>query len=119
VDDAAEFRAVLASMSTLQFAEATVRAIWRLLAGLLQLGNISFQEGDLQDSSTVTPASEQALLHCGELLGLGREAFRFCLTGPNLYLVVILRQNVPFHANSCHGNNVFVVAIIANIRFPF
>mmetsp|Transcript_27478 Transcript_27478/g.37764 ORF Transcript_27478/g.37764 Transcript_27478/m.37764 type:complete len:1363 (-) Transcript_27478:153-4241(-) len=80
VDDAADFRSVWASMNTLQFSEETVRAIWRLLAGLLQLGNIGFQEGELQDSSAVTPASEQALLHCGELLGLGREAFRFCLT---------------------------------------
>ncbi|GFR42870.1 hypothetical protein Agub_g3861, partial [Astrephomene gubernaculifera] len=78
VDDAAEFRTVRRAMADVGVDAAAQTMLFRLLSGLLWLGNIEFEESGTGDSTKVrqTPALE----HSAALLGVSPEALITALT---------------------------------------
>lgn len=72
VDDAAEFAATRTSMNTIGVSQATQREVWRMLAGLLHLGNVKITatRSDSQLSS-----SEPSLAQACEMLGINANEF--------------------------------------------
>ncbi|PNH05355.1 Myosin-2 heavy chain [Tetrabaena socialis] len=78
VDDAAEFRAVRQALLDVGIASDTQATLFKLLSGLLWLGNIEFEESGTGDSTKVrqTPALE----HAAVLLGVSPEALVTALT---------------------------------------
>lgn len=80
VDDAAEFREVLQAMNTLQFSSSTVESMLKALAGILLLGNITFDQGGDSESSKISPKSLETLTHCADMFGVNVEMFAYCLT---------------------------------------
>ena len=79
VDDAAEYRDVIEAMGTLQFPAEVTEEVFRLLSGILLLGNINFEQGETAEASKVTAAAGEAVQRCSELLGLDIAAFRYSL----------------------------------------
>lgn len=80
VNDADEFREVLQAMNTLQFSSSTVESMLKAIAGILLLGNITFDQGNDSESSKISPKSLEILTHCADLLGVNVDMFAYSLT---------------------------------------
>jgi myosin heavy subunit len=80
VDDTAEFSDVMESMRTLQFPAETIEMIWKIISGVLMLGNLSFETATPSDHSIVASSSADTVRICSELFGLNPELFTYSLT---------------------------------------
>nr|XP_053650160.1 unconventional myosin-Va-like isoform X2 [Cherax quadricarinatus] len=77
VDDAADFLETCRAFSLLGINEATQEQMFRILAGILHLGNVTLKEDD-GDSSTIDK-SDKSLHIVAELLGIPKEDIRMWL----------------------------------------
>jgi len=69
VDDTATFAEAVEAMSCLGFADE-LGEVWRLLAALLELGNLEFKEdGDNNSFGGCCPTDDAQLRRCAEQLG--------------------------------------------------
>jgi myosin heavy subunit len=104
LDDAAEYRDVVSAMRTVGFDAAGIAAVMRVVAALLHLGNVTFDElpndasriavgsgsgsgsGDAnaEDGKRSRAGSRRALEKAAELLGLAPEKLEFALTSRTL-----------------------------------
>ena len=73
------FNDVKRSLEVLEIAEAVQAELWRLLGGILWLGNVEFEE-DEDDSERCVLASEEPLEIAAELLGVTGAALAHALT---------------------------------------
>lgn len=80
VDDQQEFKEVVEAMKTLQFSNSTMESMFKIVAGILLLGNITFEPlpGNT-DAAIVSQTSSETLHQCAELLGLDLDIFLFAL----------------------------------------
>ncbi|KAJ2162600.1 Myosin type-2 heavy chain 1, partial [Coemansia sp. RSA 562] len=79
VDDAADFAVTAASLDTVGISSSQRGDIWRTLAGILHLGNVSFS-GTESTGSFVSPESEAPFAIAAALLGVGDAKLRQWLT---------------------------------------
>lgn len=78
--------------------------IYRLLAGILNIGNMEFTESDTEEDcvSGVSPASEKFLLTASELLGVGSEDLLSSITKKNMYVSGSTIVKMQSHAQVQH-----------------
>ncbi|KAJ1852495.1 Myosin type-2 heavy chain 1 [Coemansia sp. RSA 1822] len=79
VDDAADFAVTAASLDTVGISSSQRGDIWRTLAGILHLGNVTFA-GTESTGSFVSPESEAQFGIAAALLGVGDAKLRQWLT---------------------------------------
>ncbi|NXN08843.1 MYO6 protein, partial [Indicator maculatus] len=81
LDDHGDFNRMCTAMKKIGLDDAEKLDLFRVVAGVLHLGNIDFEEaGSTSGGCTVRPRSEQALECCAALLGLDGEDLRGSLT---------------------------------------
>lgn len=83
VDDASEFADVLDALHILQFPEKTVENLFRILAGILCLGNLEFDaaiNSSGADGCEISPKCLEVLNQVASLLGVDLTSLKFCLT---------------------------------------
>uniref|UniRef100_A0A8V5H8F6 Unconventional myosin-VI n=1 Tax=Melopsittacus undulatus TaxID=13146 RepID=A0A8V5H8F6_MELUD len=77
LDDHGDFNRMCTAMKKIGLDDAEKLDLFRVVAGVLHLGNIDFEEaGSTSGGCTVGPRSEPALECCATLLGLDREDLR-------------------------------------------
>jgi myosin heavy subunit len=79
VDDAQEFRDVMEAMATLQFSSSTVESIFKIMAGILHLGNVKFETNTSSDNCKITAATDDSVRMCSELFGIDLPLLRYAL----------------------------------------
>jgi myosin heavy subunit len=80
VDDAQEFQDVLEAMKTLQFSSSTIDSMFKIISGILLLGNIDFEPTpNNPDIFQVAAESMETARQCSELVGLDLDVFLFAL----------------------------------------
>ncbi|GBG29678.1 Myosin-1 [Hondaea fermentalgiana] len=88
IDDAAKFETVREALESLEFSGDEQSSIFRILSGVLNLGNIAFKDVDDATSqvtgSEVTSAGESWLAKAADALSLDGEALRAMLTSRTL-----------------------------------
>ncbi|CAI4222421.1 unnamed protein product [Auanema sp. JU1783] len=81
VDDPRDFSSLEKAFKTIGLDNQEILNIWRIIAGILHLGNISFvNSDDSKGGSNVDPVTENSLLYASELLGVTEKEFRSGLT---------------------------------------
>uniref|UniRef100_A0A8D0FSN9 Unconventional myosin-VI n=1 Tax=Strix occidentalis caurina TaxID=311401 RepID=A0A8D0FSN9_STROC len=81
LDDHGDFNRMCTAMKKIGLDDAEKLDLFRVVAGVLHLGNIDFEEaGSTSGGCTVRPRSEPALERCAALLGLDPEDLRGSLT---------------------------------------
>uniref|UniRef100_A0A8B9EXN7 Unconventional myosin-VI n=1 Tax=Amazona collaria TaxID=241587 RepID=A0A8B9EXN7_9PSIT len=81
LDDHGDFNRMCTAMKKIGLDDTEKLDLFRVVAGVLHLGNIDFEEaGSTSGGCTVGPRSEPALECCAALLGLDREDLRGSLT---------------------------------------
>ncbi|KAJ1429887.1 P-loop containing nucleoside triphosphate hydrolase protein [Ochromonadaceae sp. CCMP2298] len=81
VDDAADFQETSGAFGLIGFSPEEQLALQAVLAGLLHIGNVQFQENPADsESSVVTPDSAGHLGRCGRRLGVAAESLATALT---------------------------------------
>eukprot|EP00981_Chlorochromonas_danica_P001892 scaffold390_cov167-Ochromonas_danica.AAC.4 len=98
VSDKEEWRRTAECLNSITDDESIQTGIFRLLASILHLGNISFQKLDVEDNAhDVTPDSAKALSAMAELLRLDPADIVTSLTKQNMYVngnVIVKSQTV-------------------------
>ncbi|KAM8832137.1 myosin VIa isoform 6-T6 [Spinachia spinachia] len=81
LDDHGDFNRMSGAMKKIGLDETEKLDLFRVVAGVLHLGNVDFEEaGSTSGGCTIKNQSSQALEHCAELLGLEEEDLRVSLT---------------------------------------
>uniref|UniRef100_A0A663NBE8 Unconventional myosin-VI n=1 Tax=Athene cunicularia TaxID=194338 RepID=A0A663NBE8_ATHCN len=81
LDDHGDFNRMCTAMKKIGLDDAEKLDLFRVVAGVLHLGNIDFEEaGSTSGGCTLRPRSEPALERCAALLGLDPEDLRGSLT---------------------------------------
>ncbi|NXK05011.1 MYO6 protein, partial [Herpetotheres cachinnans] len=81
LDDHGDFNRMCTAMKKIGLDDAEKLDLFRVVAGVLHLGNIDFEEaGSSSGGCTLRPRSEPALECCAALLGLDQEDLRVSLT---------------------------------------
>ncbi|XP_053087667.1 myosin VIa isoform X2 [Pangasianodon hypophthalmus] len=81
LDDNGDFNRMVVAMKKIGLDDAEKLDLFRVVAGVLHLGNIDFEEaGSTSGGCNLKRQSSQALQHCAELLGLDEEDLRVSLT---------------------------------------
>ncbi|NXL04171.1 MYO6 protein, partial [Mesembrinibis cayennensis] len=81
LDDHGDFNRMCTAMKKIGLDDAEKLDLFRVVAGVLHLGNIDFEEaGSTSGGCTLRPRSEPALECCAALLGLDQEDLRGSLT---------------------------------------
>ncbi|XP_075940629.1 unconventional myosin-VI-like isoform X1 [Anarhichas minor] len=81
LDDHVDFNRMSVAMKKIGLDDTEKLDLFRVVAGVLHLGNIDFEEaGSTSGGCTIKNQSSQALEHCAELLGLEEEDLRVSLT---------------------------------------
>ncbi|XP_017350030.2 myosin VIa isoform X1 [Ictalurus punctatus] len=81
LDDHGDFNRMAVAMKKIGLDDAEKLDLFRVVAGVLHLGNIDFEEaGSTSGGCNLKKQSSQALKHCAELLGLDEEDLRVSLT---------------------------------------
>ncbi|KAL7872353.1 hypothetical protein SRHO_G00073360 [Serrasalmus rhombeus] len=81
LDDQGDFTRMVVAMKKIGLDDAEKLDLFRVVAGVLHLGNIDFEEaGSTSGGCILKKQSSQALEHCAELLGLDEEDLRVSLT---------------------------------------
>uniref|UniRef100_A0AAR2LIR7 Unconventional myosin-VI n=1 Tax=Pygocentrus nattereri TaxID=42514 RepID=A0AAR2LIR7_PYGNA len=77
LDDQGDFTRMVVAMKKIGLDDAEKLDLFRVVAGVLHLGNIDFEEaGSTSGGCILKKQSSQALEHCAELLGLDEEDLR-------------------------------------------
>ncbi|KAK9531936.1 hypothetical protein VZT92_011325 [Zoarces viviparus] len=81
LDDHVDFNRMSVAMKKIGLDDTEKLDLFRVVAGVLHLGNIDFEEaGSTSGGCTIKNQSSQALEHCAEVLGLEEEDLRVSLT---------------------------------------
>ncbi|XP_071324130.1 unconventional myosin-VI isoform X1 [Trachinotus anak] len=81
LDDHGDFNRMCVAMKKIGLDDTEKLDLFRVVAGVLHLGNIDFEEaGSTSGGCTIKNQSSQTLEHCAELLGLEEEDLRVSLT---------------------------------------
>lgn len=81
LDDHGDFARMCVAMKKIGLDDTEKLDLFRVVAGVLHLGNIDFEEaGSTSGGCTIKNQSSQTLDHCAELLGLEEEDLRVSLT---------------------------------------
>ncbi|XP_046728566.1 myosin VIa isoform X3 [Silurus meridionalis] len=81
LDDYGDFSRMVVAMKKIGLDDAEMLDLFRVVAGVLHLGNIDFEEtGGTSGGCNLKKQSHQTLEHCAELLGLDEEDLRVSLT---------------------------------------
>ncbi|XP_049335539.1 myosin VIa isoform X3 [Astyanax mexicanus] len=81
LDDQGDFNRMVVAMKKIGLDDAEKLNLFRVVAGVLHLGNIDFEEaGSTSGGCILKKQSNPALEHCAELLGLDEEDLRVSLT---------------------------------------
>ncbi|XP_071394333.1 unconventional myosin-VI-like isoform X6 [Centroberyx affinis] len=81
LDDQGDFNRMCVAMKKIGLDDTEKLDLFRVVAGVLHLGNIDFEEaGSTSGGCTIKNQSSQTLEHCAELLGLEEEDLRVSLT---------------------------------------
>uniref|UniRef100_A0A4W4DWD8 Unconventional myosin-VI n=1 Tax=Electrophorus electricus TaxID=8005 RepID=A0A4W4DWD8_ELEEL len=81
LDDLGDFKRMCGAMKKIGLDDTEKLNLFRVVAGVLHLGNIDFEEtGSTSGGCVLTNQSNQTLQHCAELLGLDQEDLRVSLT---------------------------------------
>ncbi|KAM6992816.1 myosin VIa isoform 1-T1 [Tautogolabrus adspersus] len=81
LDDQGDFNRMSVAMKKIGLDDTEKLDLFRVVAGVLHLGNIDFEEaGSTSGGCAIKNQSSQTLEHCAELLGLGEEDLRVSLT---------------------------------------
>uniref|UniRef100_A0AAY5EKX2 Unconventional myosin-VI n=1 Tax=Electrophorus electricus TaxID=8005 RepID=A0AAY5EKX2_ELEEL len=81
LDDQGDFSRMVVAMKKIGLDDGEKLDLFRVVAGVLHLGNIDFEEaGSTSGGCVIKNKSGQALEHCAELLGLDEEDLRISLT---------------------------------------
>ncbi|KAK1805517.1 hypothetical protein P4O66_019819, partial [Electrophorus voltai] len=81
LDDQGDFSRMVVAMKKIGLDDGEKLDLFRVVAGVLHLGNIDFEEaGSTSGGCVIKNKSGQALEHCAELLGLDEEDLRVSLT---------------------------------------
>lgn len=82
VDDSKELVETLGAMNTIGFKEKEIDEIFRLLSGILQLGNLQFSQGKRDDAASIKdPSVADKIAH---VLGIKSTDFTRCLLKPRV-----------------------------------
>lgn len=79
VDDSAEFKDTLQAMATLQFSNTTIENIFRILSGILLLGNVGYVTPPNSDACNIDQNTLNHLQHCADLFLVNRDMFTYSL----------------------------------------
>ncbi|CAH2070936.1 unnamed protein product, partial [Iphiclides podalirius] len=80
LDDVEDFQRLHQALRRVGLSEAEEEAVYRVVAAVLHLGNVRFEEeGGARGGCTVAPASEPALAHAAALLGVHAPDLRMAL----------------------------------------
>uniref|UniRef100_A0A3Q2PHA5 Unconventional myosin-VI n=1 Tax=Fundulus heteroclitus TaxID=8078 RepID=A0A3Q2PHA5_FUNHE len=81
LDDHGDFTRMSVAMKKIGLGDTEKLDLFRVVAGVLHLGNIDFEEaGSTSGGCTIRNQSSQTLEHCAELLGLEEDDLRVSLT---------------------------------------
>ncbi|MED6255792.1 Unconventional myosin-VI, partial [Ataeniobius toweri] len=81
LDDHGDFNRMCVAMKKIGLGDTEKLDLFRVVAGVLHLGNIDFEEaGSTSGGCTIRNQSSQTLEHCAELLGLEEDDLRVSLT---------------------------------------
>uniref|UniRef100_H3CZD5 Unconventional myosin-VI n=1 Tax=Tetraodon nigroviridis TaxID=99883 RepID=H3CZD5_TETNG len=81
LDDHGDFSRMCVAMKKIGLDDAEKLDLFRVVAGVLHLGNINFEEaGSTSGGCTIKNKSGETLEHCAELLGLEEDDLRVSLT---------------------------------------
>ncbi|XP_013884703.1 unconventional myosin-VI isoform X8 [Austrofundulus limnaeus] len=81
LDDHGDFNRMCVAMKKIGLDDTEKLDLFRVVAGVLHLGNIDFEEaGSTSGGCTIRNQSGQTLEHCAELLGLDQDDLRVSLT---------------------------------------
>uniref|UniRef100_A0AAR2LAH3 Unconventional myosin-VI n=1 Tax=Pygocentrus nattereri TaxID=42514 RepID=A0AAR2LAH3_PYGNA len=81
LDDLGDFNRMCVAMKKIGLDDTEKLNLFRVVAGVLHLGNIDFEEtGSTSGGCVLKNQSSQTLQHCAELLGLDQEDLRVSLT---------------------------------------
>ncbi|XP_056872074.1 myosin VIa isoform X2 [Takifugu flavidus] len=81
LDDHGDFSRMCVAMKKIGLDDTEKLDLFRVVAGVLHLGNINFEEaGSTSGGCTIKNQSSQTLEHCAELLGLVEDDLRVSLT---------------------------------------
>uniref|UniRef100_A0A3B3WCE3 Unconventional myosin-VI n=1 Tax=Poecilia mexicana TaxID=48701 RepID=A0A3B3WCE3_9TELE len=81
LDDHGDFTRMSVAMKKIGLGDTEKLDLFRVVAGVLHLGNIDFEEaGSTSGGCTIRNQSGQTLQHCAELLGLEQDDLRVSLT---------------------------------------
>ncbi|XP_059211845.1 myosin VIa [Centropristis striata] len=81
LDDSGDFNRMSVAMKKIGLDDTEKLDLFRVVAGVLHLGNIDFEEaGSTSGGCTIRNQSSETLEHCAELLGLEEEDLRVSLT---------------------------------------
>ncbi|XP_051908625.1 unconventional myosin-VI-like isoform X2 [Hippocampus zosterae] len=82
LDDHGDFRRMLVAMKKIGLDDAEKQDLFRVVAGVLHLGNVDFEEatGSTSGGCSIKKQAGQPLRHCAELLGLDQVDLQGSLT---------------------------------------
>lgn len=81
-DDAAEFRDTIAAMATIGFKEREMDDLYRILSGILHLGNMAFTQGKRDDAANIKDSAIADKV--SHTLGIKSPDFTRCLLKPRV-----------------------------------
>eukprot|EP01025_Chloroclados_australasicus_P040985 TRINITY_DN4316_c0_g2_i1.p1 TRINITY_DN4316_c0_g2~~TRINITY_DN4316_c0_g2_i1.p1 ORF type:complete len:1132 (-),score=113.18 TRINITY_DN4316_c0_g2_i1:883-4278(-) len=81
-DDIEEFKLCLHAMRTIGMSTGEQDSVFRIVAAILHLGNVTFSGSE--DAELSGPEAEQALAHCADLLQVQVDQLKFALMKRNL-----------------------------------
>ena len=77
--DAKNFLETREALSAVGFTDEAVDELFRIVSGVLLLGNVPFEYRDPQDTPKITDEGAKVVSQCGELLGVDPAALTQCL----------------------------------------
>ncbi|XP_062857939.1 myosin VIa isoform X1 [Trichomycterus rosablanca] len=81
LDDQGDYKRMEVAMKKIGLKDDEKLDMFRVVAGVLHLGNVDFEEaGSTSGGCVIKKNSSKALEHCAELLGLGEDDLRISLT---------------------------------------
>ena len=81
-DDVAEFRDTLSAMATIGFKEREIDDLFRILSGILHLGNLAFTQGKRDDAANIKDSAIADKI--SHVLGIKSPDFTRCLLKPRV-----------------------------------
>lgn len=89
VSDAGEFAEMISCMNSIGIEEVMQHDIFRLIAGILHLGNVDFQQDELEEGLVSAGSSDNSsddLRRAAQLLGFNTDELITSMTRQNMYV---------------------------------